>query len=93
MQAATALRVGLPGLPDGQEIEPDAEIGIDDDEALAALPALRQAAAGEQGVADEGRVDGLLFFHTVNENGELPMTVPRGCAGRAITPGASTGRG
>jgi hypothetical protein len=42
MQAATALRVGLPGLPDGQEIEPDAEIGIDDDEALAALPALRQ---------------------------------------------------
>ena len=41
MQAPAALRVGLPGLPDGEEVEAETKAGFEDDEAILALPALR----------------------------------------------------
>ncbi len=50
MQPAAALRVGAPGLPGGEEIQPEAEAGFENDEALPALPARRQIVAAEKDV-------------------------------------------
>ena len=51
MQATAALRIILPGLPDGQKIEAESEAGFEDDEAILALPALRQLVAVEKDMA------------------------------------------
>src|SRR2546422_10789407 len=50
MQPAATRRVAPPGLPGGEEIEAEAEAGLEDHEALAAGPGLRQAIAGEEHV-------------------------------------------
>src|SRR2546429_1144135 len=50
MQPAAARRVAPPGLPGGEEVGAEAEAGLEDHEALAAGPALRQAIAGKEHV-------------------------------------------
>ena len=51
MQVAAALRVGLPGLPGSQEVEAESKAGFKDDEAILALPALRQLVAVKKDMA------------------------------------------
>src|SRR4051812_30965411 len=51
MQPPAARGILPPRLPGGEEIEAEAEAGLDDGEALAPGPALRQAVAGEEDVA------------------------------------------
>src|SRR5437868_10943928 len=51
VQLAAALRVAAPRLPGDEEIQADAEAGLEDGEALAAAPALGQAVAGDEHVA------------------------------------------
>ena len=58
MQPAAALRVGAPGLPGGEEVQPEAEAGFENDEALPALPARRQIVAAEKDVPRLGRPAG-----------------------------------
>jgi hypothetical protein len=48
MQAPAALRVVTPGLPGGQKVQPEAKAGFEDDEAVLALPALRQFVAARE---------------------------------------------
>ena len=48
MQPRAARRVGQPGGPGGEKIEPGAEAGLDDHEALAPLPARGQGVAVEK---------------------------------------------
>lgn len=48
MQAAAALRVGAPGLPSGEKVQPETEAGFENDEAFAPLPARRQVVAAEE---------------------------------------------
>src|SRR5207302_4244571 len=50
MELAAARRVAPPRLPGGEEIEAEAEAGLEDHEALATGPALGQAIAGEEDV-------------------------------------------
>jgi hypothetical protein len=47
-----------PGLQRGEEIEAEAEAGLEDDEAGAVAPALRQAVAGEEDMAGLGQAAG-----------------------------------
>jgi hypothetical protein len=42
VQPRRAPRIGAPGIPGGEEIQPDAEAGLEDDERIAIAPALRQ---------------------------------------------------
>jgi hypothetical protein len=79
MQTPAARRVILPSRPGGEEVEAEAEAGLDDDEALAPLPAGRQAVAGEEDVpclpeaAGGGVVDvavGLGIRRAVRGEGE-----------------------
>src|SRR5437762_14347421 len=63
MQPAAARRVAPPGLPGGEEIETEAEAGLEDHEALAAGPALRQAIAGEEHVPGLRRPPGGAVIH------------------------------
>src|SRR2546422_9303631 len=63
MQPAAARRVAPPGLPGGEEIEAEAEAGLEDHEALAAGPALRQAIAGEEHVPGLRRPPGGAVIH------------------------------
>ncbi len=51
VQAPAALRVVAPGLPGGEEVEPEAEAGFEDDETVAVAPARRQVVAAEEDVA------------------------------------------
>ena len=51
VQPSAALRVGAPGLPGGEEVQPEAEAGFENDAAVASLPALRQFVAAEKDVA------------------------------------------
>ena len=51
VQAARPARVRAPRVPCREEIEPDAEAGLDDDVAIASLPARRKAVAREEDVA------------------------------------------
>lgn len=51
MQAPAALRVGLPGLPDGEEVEAETKTGFEDDEAILVLPAQRYLVAIEKDMA------------------------------------------
>ncbi len=50
MKPLAALRIGAPGLPGREEIEPETEAGLEDDEAAAAAPALRQPVALQEDV-------------------------------------------
>ena len=50
VQPAAALGIAPPRLPGGEEVEAEAEAGLEDDEALAPRPALRQAVAPEEHV-------------------------------------------
>src|SRR5436853_1270024 len=63
VQPAAARRVAPPGLPGGEEIEAEAEAGLEDHEALAAAPALRQAIAGEEDVPGLLRPPGGAVIH------------------------------
>src|SRR5947199_916813 len=63
MQPAATRRVAPPGLPGGEEIEAEAEAGLEDHEALAAGPALRQAIAGEEHVPGLRRPPGGAVIH------------------------------
>src|SRR5882724_12465005 len=73
VQPAATRRVAPPGLPGGEEIEAEAEAGLEDHEALAAGPALRQAVAGEEDVPGLSRPPGGAVIHVA----ELPRP---GCA-------------
>ena len=53
-QGRTAQRIGAPRLPRGDEVMPCAEAGFEHDETFAALPALRQTAAFDEGIARLG---------------------------------------
>ena len=50
MQPAAARRIGAPGFPGGEEVEAEAEAGLEDDEALAPGPARGQRVALEEDV-------------------------------------------
>src|SRR2546422_1015946 len=63
VQPAATRRVAPPGLPGGEEIEAEAEAGLEDHEALAAGPALRQAIAGEEHVPGLRRPPGGAVIH------------------------------
>src|SRR5437879_11008563 len=63
MQLAAARRVAPPGLPGGEEIEAEAEAGLEDHAALAAGPALRHAIAGEEHVPGLRRRPGGAVIH------------------------------
>src|SRR5712691_9566342 len=63
MQLAAARRVAPPRQPGGEEIEAEAEAGLEDHEALAAGPALRQAIAGEEDVPGLRRPPGSAVIH------------------------------
>src|SRR2546428_7837314 len=63
VQPAAARGVAPPGLAGGEEIEAEAEGGLEDHEALAAGPALRQAIAGEEHVPGLRRPPGGAVIH------------------------------
>ncbi len=48
MQSAAARGVAAPRLPGGEEVQAEAESGLEDDEALAPGPARRKVVAGEE---------------------------------------------
>ena len=51
VQARAALRIAPPRLPGGEEVESEAETGLEDDEALAPGPARREGVAAEEYIA------------------------------------------
>ena len=51
MQTLAALRVIAPGLSGGKKIQPKTKAGFEDDKAVLALPAFRQAIAPEKNMA------------------------------------------
>ncbi len=50
VQTRAALRVGAPGRPGGEEVEPETEARFQHHEAFALLPALRQIVTGQKDV-------------------------------------------
>src|SRR5256712_7946779 len=63
VQPGATRGVAPPGLPGGEEVEAEAEAGLEDHEALAAGPALRQAIAGEEHVPGLRRPPGGAVIH------------------------------
>ena len=69
IQGVRAGGIIAPGLPGGEEVQPQAEAGLDDDPALPASPAFRQIVAAKKDVAGLPEAAGAGVVDIVEDRG------------------------
>ena len=79
VQPRAAPRIAPPGLPGGEEIDAEAEAGLEDDEALAAAPARGQCVALEEDVRGLRRAAGCAVVDVVEGRGVRRAFLERRC--------------